>query len=106
MKKLLTTLSAVLIAVTALAQSGGVKGSVVDRQGRAPIGDAKIVLSQKGEEVARCASANDGRFLIDRLADGMYDMLVTADGYNDLIVSVTVDKGFVKDMMFVTMTAR
>ena len=105
MKKLLTTATAVLIAFAALAQSGGVKGSVVDRQGRAPIGDARIVLSQKGETVAKSASGRDGRFLIGSLADGMYDMIVTADGYNDLVVNVTVDKGFVKDMMFLTMTA-
>ncbi|MBR5055659.1 MAG: carboxypeptidase regulatory-like domain-containing protein, partial [Bacteroidales bacterium] len=105
MKKLLTTAAAVLIAIAALAQTGGVKGSVVDRQGRAPIGDAKIVLSQKGETVAESASGKDGQFFIGSLANGMYDMMVTAEGYNDLVVSITVDKGFIKDMVFVTMTA-
>ena len=105
MKKLLTTAAAVLIAIAALAQTGGVKGSVVDRQGRAPIGDAKIVLSQKGETVAESTSGKDGQFFIGSLANGMYDMMVTAEGYNDLVVSITVDKGFIKDMVFVTMTA-
>ncbi len=95
-----------LLSLTLLAQTGGVKGTVVDRQGRVPVSGAKMVLSQKGIRIAECTSRTDGGFVIEALPDGMYDMNVTADGYNDIFVNVTVDKGYVKDLVFVTLTAR
>ena len=101
----MTLAAALLMAVSAIAQTGGVKGTVVDRQGRIPIEGARMSLSQKGIHVADCTSGKDGSFLIESLADGMYDMTVKADGFNDIFVNVTVDKGFVKDMVFVSMTA-
>ena len=107
MKKTLLFIAALLLSVTAFAQlpTGGVKGCVVDRQGRTPISAAHIVLSQKGATVAECSSDANGNFQIDALANGMYDMHVTAEDFSPIVVNVTVDGGFVKDMHFVTMTA-
>ena len=107
MKKTLLFIAALLLSATAFAQlpTGGVKGCVVDRQGRAPIGGAHIVLSQKGVTVAECSSDANGIFQIDALANGMYDMHVTAEDFSPIVVNVTVDGGFIKDMHFVTMTA-
>ena len=83
--------------------TGGVKGVVVSRAGRVPVAGAEVVLLQGGHSVASARSASDGSFLIEALADGMYDMQVSADGYVTSNVNVTVDDGFVKDMMFVSL---
>ena len=97
---------ALLVASLALwgqVPTGGVKGVVVSRAGRAPVPGAVIVLSQNGEKVATTATNAEGAFLIEALSDGMYDMSVTADGFVRSDVNVTVDQGFVKDMMFVSL---
>ena len=104
MKRLMTTAMALLLAIAAFAQTGGVKGTVVDRQGRKPVQGAALTLSRGGQTLAEGVTDKEGAFLIEQLADGMYDLSVTADRYYDLTVSVTVDKGFVKDMRTLTMT--
>ena len=103
-KKLLLTIAAVLCSTGLFAQSlgGGVKGTVVNRAGRAPIADAVLVISQGGQSVASANSAEDGTFLIEGLSDGMYDMTVKAPGFLDANVNVTVE-GYVKDLIFVGM---
>ena len=107
MKKTLFFIATLLIAATAFAQlpTGGVKGTVVDRQGRVPIGGAKIALVQGGDVLAECTSDAAGAFEIGALANGVYEMRVTAEEFSPIFVNVTVDKGFVKDMHYVTMTA-
>lgn len=106
MKKITALLTAVLICTLAFAQefTGGVKGKVVSRQGRAAIEDASLVLSKNGQTLATRKSATDGSFLIEGLDNGMYVLQVKADGFSDLQVNVTVDKGFIKDLIFVSMT--
>ena len=80
-KKVLFTLAAVLCTLSLSAQGsdwGGVKGTVVNRAGRAPIANASLVLSQQGETVATATSDADGKFLVEGLPNGMYDMTVKA----------------------------
>ena len=105
-KRLLLTIAAVLCSVSLFAQSqwGGVKGTVVNRAGRAPIAGADITLSQKGETAATATSDSEGRFLVEGLQNGVYDMTVKANGFLDANVNVTVE-GYVKDLIFVGMTA-
>ena len=58
-KRLLLFIAAVLCSAALYAQNsewGGVKGTVVNRAGRAPISQADILLSQKGETVATAKS--------------------------------------------------
>ena len=109
MKKTLTLLTVLLLtAFAALAQTvptGGVRGTVVNRQGRIPIAGAEITLLQKGVTIDTCTTTKDGTFLIEGLADGIYDMIVNADEYIQSRVFVTVEKGFIKDMYFISMTA-
>ena len=103
-KKLLLTIAAVLCSAALFAQSnwGGVKGTVVNRAGRAAVSQASIVLSQNGKEVAAAQADNEGRFLVEGLENGVYDMTVKANGYLDAHVNVTVE-GYVKDLIFVGM---
>ena len=108
MKKILLTIAAVLLCSSALvAQSGdwgGVKGTVVNRAGRAPIAEATVVLSQSGETVAQTVSDAEGKFLIDDMPNGMYDMTISAPGFLEAHVNVTIE-GYVKDLIFVGMVA-
>ena len=77
-RKLLLTIAAVLCATGLFAQGewGGVKGTVVNRAGRAPIAGASLTISQFGETLATATSDADGFFLIEGLPNGMYDMTV------------------------------
>ena len=103
-KKLLLTIAAVLCSIALFAQSnwGGVKGTVVNRAGRAAVAQAEIVLSQNGKQVAAAQADSEGRFLVEGLENGVYDMTVKANGYLDAHVNVTVE-GYVKDLIFVGM---
>jgi hypothetical protein len=103
-KKLLLTIAAVLCSVVLFAQNpwGGVKGTVVNRAGRAAVAQAEIVLSQNGQQVATAQADSEGRFLVEGLENGVYDMTVKANGYLDAHVNVTVE-GYVKDLIFVGM---
>ena len=100
-------LSAVLL-LTAFAgwgqePTGGVKGVVVDRSDRSPVQGAQVTLLRGGATVAEAVTGADGAFAIGALDNGMYEMKVAADGYTLSNVNVTVDGGFVKDMMFISL---
>ena len=74
MKKLVSILSLILVSAALLAQTptGGVTGAVVSRAGRLPIPGANLIIQKDGQTVATSTSASDGRFLVEALADGMY----------------------------------
>ena len=104
-KKILLFIAAVLCSASLFAQSdwGGVKGTVVNRAGRASIADAELVITQQGKTVATAVSGADGKFLVEDLPNGMYDMTVKAPGFLDAHVNLTIE-GYVKDLIFVGMT--
>ena len=104
MKRLFTAAAALLLSVLVFAQTGGIKGTVVNRAGRVPIPGAQMTLSQDGRVLTQLGSGSNGEFLIEGLADGVYELTVKADDFSDLTVFVTVDKGFIKDLIFVSMT--
>ncbi len=106
MKKILIFITAALCTLSLFAQEkvGGVKGTVVNRAGRAPIAEASIVISMNGDAVAEATSDADGKFLVEMLPNGIYEMSVKASGFIDANVHVTVE-GYVKDLIFVGMTA-
>ena len=104
-KRLLLTFAAILCALSLFAQQsdwGGVKGTVVNRAGRAAVPQAVIVLSQNGQTVESAQADSEGAFLVEGLPNGMYDMTVKAQGFLDSHVNVTIE-GYVKDLIFVGM---
>lgn len=105
-KKVLLFITAIFCSFALFAQSdmGGVKGTVVNRAGRVPVAGAVVTLSQDGEAVAAVRTGEDGKFLFDRLLNGMYDMTVEAQGFVPSNVNVTVE-GYVKDLIFVSLLA-
>jgi len=100
---ILTLLLCVCIGLAAQDPTGGVKGTVVSRPDRSPVPGAQITVSRNSSVIRTASSDGEGRFLVEELEDGMFDMLISADGHSDLIVNFTVDGGFVKDLVFVAM---
>ena len=106
MKRLLTTLCALLAGVMLLAQpTGGVKGVVVSRGDRQPVEGARLVLLQGAAELTETVSAADGSFLIENLEDGMYTLVITCEDFLETHVQVTVNDGFVKNMFNLSLTS-
>ena len=99
MKKLLLLLISALLTVGAYAQSGGMKGQVVSREGREPIGGVVITIDQESKTIKTNSS---GEFYIDGLAPGQYLLTFTAQDFEDLEVMVRV-KELVHDMYAVVM---
>ena len=106
-KRIILAFAALLGSVALLAQepTGGVKGTVVNRNGRVPVEKARLVLMNGAAEVATATSAQDGTFLIPGLPDGMYTLLIQAPDFLDSQVQVTVNDGYVKNMFNLSVTA-
>jgi len=97
---------ALLCSLSLLAQdyTGGVKGKVISRSDRSPIQQANVTLFQGAVEIASTASDTEGDFLIENLADGMYDLVIKAPEFLDTRVNVTVNDGYVKNMFNLSMS--
>ena len=106
MKRILFAIAALLAAATLSAQdfTGGVKGVVINRNGRQPVENAKIVLLKGAQEVTEVTSATDGSFLIENLEDGRYTLLIDAPEFLGNQVEVTVNDGYVKNMFNLSLT--
>ena len=107
-KKLLLIFAALLTTLTLMfAQdySGGVKGVVVNRNGRQPVEKARLVLYQGASQVAVAESAEDGTFMIPNLDNGMYTLVIEAPDFLENKVQVTVNDGYVKNMFNLSLTA-
>ena len=99
MKKFLLLLLSALISLGAYAQDGGMKGQVVSREGREPIGGVIITIDQ----VSRTIKTNSkGEFYIEGLAPGQYLLTFDAPDFEQLEVMVRV-KELVHDMHAVVM---
>jgi len=84
--------------------SGGIKGKVVDRNGRAPIEGARILLMQGAQPIDQAVSAADGSFQIGSLPDGTYTLVISAPDYLENLVPVTVSGGYMKNMFNLSLT--
>ena len=106
-KRLILAFAALLGCLALFAQepTGGVKGTVIDRNGRLPVEKARLVLMQGAAEIAQTTSAQDGTFQIDGLEDGMYTLVITAPDFLETQVQVTVNDGYVKNMFNLSLSA-
>ena len=93
------------VALFAQAPTGGVKGTVVNRNGRQPVENARLVLLQGANEIASVTSALDGTFQISGLPDGMYTLKIDAPDFLESLVQVTVNDGYVNNMFNLSLTA-
>ena len=106
MKKAILSLSLLLLAFAAMAQAltGGITATVVNRSGRLPIEGAKVVLTQDGEVVENFTTGTDGKFNFTGLDNGSYTLEVEAEDFVGTQINVLVEKGFVRDLVFVTLS--
>lgn len=107
MKKFAVIISSLLCALTLCAQipTGGIKATVVNRDGRAPIAGAQIELLQGETVVAEAIAAEDGKFFFEAIPDGSYTLDIVAHDFTPTRVNVIVEKGLVRDLIFVTLSA-
>ena len=91
-------------SLSAQSFKGGVKGTVVNRSGRVPIAEATLSLKQNGERIADALSDSKGEFYINNLADGAYELSVSAPDFIDVNVNFTVQGGYVKNLFTISLT--
>ena len=84
--------------------SGGVKGTIINRNDRQPVENAKLSLYRGASQVAEGITAQDGTFAISNLADGMYTLVIDAPDYLQQQVGVTVNDGYVKNMFNISLS--
>lgn len=105
MKKLLFLMAFVLTTTLSFAQ-GGVKGIIVNRSGREPIAGAVLKLcAENGEQIATATTLPDGSFKFDGIENGTYQIDASANGFLPTSIFVDVEKGLVRDVMTVTLSA-
>ena len=106
MKRFIVAAIAALLSISAFSQTlseGGIKATVVSRVGRTPIAGANVELKKGGVKMQELRTGNDGKFFFQDLANDNYSLIVTAPGYTETQVNVTVEKGLVRDLIFVTL---
>ncbi len=71
----------------------GIFGKVISKGTRQPIANATVTLLQNGNEVASVETPESGTFAFPNLPPGSYTLLVTAEGYWQTQVGVTLLQG-------------
>ena len=85
-------------AVSALAQSGGIKGKVRSPKGNG-IANATITVRQGGKDLKSATSDKKGNFVLEGIKDGKYNVVFEASGFGaGLLTNVEIKKGSVRDL--------
>ncbi len=90
MKKILLSFTLSLLAVAALAQQGGVRGTLISRQSRQPVDQAKLTVDVPGG--AHAVTGPDGTFVLDNLPEGVWKVDVEALEFMPLQINIRVGK--------------
>lgn len=105
MKKTISIILLVLAAFSAAAQSTGeIVGSIIDRSSRQGIQQASLVLSVDGVELRTVQTGADGAFKFEEVADGSYELNVSASEYLPTTIFCIVEKGLVRDLKTISLT--
>jgi hypothetical protein len=87
-----------LAAISAFAQSGGVKGKVRSNKGTG-IPNATVTAKQSGKDVKTVRADAKGTFQLAGLESGVYSLVFDADGFQSgLLQGVEVKNGNVRDL--------
>ena len=78
---------------TLTATSGGLTGHIYDIDSEEAIGNARIQLSQSGVLIREKYADSEGSYSFSNILAGDYNVTVTASGYEDKVVTVTVVAG-------------
>ncbi|MBI4947176.1 MAG: carboxypeptidase-like regulatory domain-containing protein [Bacteroidetes bacterium] len=83
--------TAILVALTtgtaALAQSGALKGRVIDAANSEGVSFANVQLEQGGSAIAKTVADIDGNFTIKPITPGKYDLKAAAVGFQPLLMT-------------------
>jgi hypothetical protein len=91
-------ISAFSSAIAFSQDTGGIKGKVRTTRGNA-ISGVTITARQNGEDVKSVASDGGGKFVLENLKTGIYNIVFTKNGYSSgLKYDVEVRKGKVGDL--------
>ena len=104
-KRILLTIAAMFSAALLFAQTGGVKGTVINRNGRQGVEKAKLVLMKDAATIGTTVSDKDGEFVFRGLPDGMYSLIVTAPDFLETQIDFAVVDGLVKNLFNVGLTS-
>ncbi len=87
LKNLLLTLGLIFAtSVMVFAQSGTLKGKVLDKETKEPIPFANIILENRGTQVGGATSDFDGNYVIKPITPGNYDLRATYVGYKTVLI--------------------
>ncbi len=87
-----------LVAITAAAQSTGIKGKIRANSGGG-IANASVTLTKDGDDIKISKSGTDGKFEITGIEPGNYGLRVEANGYaTGSLFGVEVKKNKVRDL--------
>lgn len=67
-----------LLALAVGAQSGGIRGTVMDQDLEVPLPGVKVLISETGQEVA---SGEAGAYVFENVGPGAYTLLFSKEGY-------------------------
>lgn len=105
-KKIYATLFAALVSGTvAFAQTGTLKGKVLDEGNAEGISFANVQIEQEGNAVAKTVADIDGNFTIKPIPPGKYDLKAAAVGYQTQVIRGVIiggDKTTYQDMKLKT----
>jgi len=87
MRNLLFTIGFFLVAnVFVFAQSGALKGKVIDKATKEPIPFTNVIVEMGGSQTGGTTSDFDGNFTIKPLTPGKYDIKASYVGYKPMMI--------------------
>lgn len=94
LKRLAVFTLSMFIGFVALAQSGTIKGKMIDKTNNEPLPFANIVVFKGGAQVAGTMTDMDGKYTISALAPGTYEIQASYVGYQPVKMSgIVVNDG-------------
>src|SRR5436190_23667211 len=78
----LAALLLIVSCVSALAQSGSIKGKVLDKTTNEPLPFANVIVELNGTQAGGAQTDFDGNFTIKPLQPGKYNLKITFVGYS------------------------
>lgn len=100
MNKILSLLLATFIFGSAMAQTSGLKGRIINRDSRNPISQAKIKLN---DQIIQLTTQN-GDFTFDGLEPGTYRLIIEAPDYQTTEVTAKVSNNGVTQMSNISLS--
>ena len=91
--KFLLTAVFVVAAMSLAAQTGTIKGRVVDRLNRNPIAGAVVTIGENDSSTEPVQASEKGEFIIEGLAPGTYRLTVSSVEFQPAELSVKVGSG-------------